>query len=77
MGLFGKLIYSTEEYKGHGKKNYNSYEYYRDGDTVTRIRHNRRKHFDGHDNEWVETDHVTDKWKVDDPSLPDWLKKHL
>ncbi len=76
MGLFGKLIYSTDEYKGYGKQNYYNNDYYQDGDEVTKVKHNRCKVFNGDENEWVESDNVIEKWKIDSPDMPEWLHKY-
>ena len=73
----GKLIYRTNEYKGYGKQNYYNNDYYQDGDEVVKVKHNRHKHFDGHENEWVESDTEIEKWMTDSPDLPEWIRKYL
>ena len=80
MGLFaefGKLIYRTNEYSGYGKQNYYNNDYYQDGDEVVKIKHNRRKHFDGHEIEWIESDKEVGRWRTDSPDLPEWLHRFL
>lgn len=60
MGLF-KTIYSTKEWKGHGKQNYSHNEYRTDGE----------------ESSWHESEKKVDSWNMDDPNMPDWLNKYV
>ena len=70
-------IYSTREWKGYGKQNYYHNEYRKEGDKVVKYSCNRRKNFDGHESSWQERETRTASWRLNDPSMPDWLKKYL
>ena len=72
-----ELLYATEEWKGYGKRNYYWNEYRRDGDEVLKYKCNRHKFFDGHENEWEESEELVDSWDIDDPDLPEWLRQYL
>lgn len=72
-----ELLYATEEWKGYGKQNYYWNEYRRDGDEVLKYKCNRRKFFDGHENEWEESEELVDSWNIDDSDLPEWLHQYL
>lgn len=72
-----KTIYSTNEYKGHGKQNYFHNEYRTNGDVVEKVRCQRQKFFNGHENNWETSRRVIDSWKTDDPNLPEWLKNKI
>lgn len=70
-------IYSTNEWKGYGKQNYYHNEYRKEDGEVVKYSCNRRKVFDGHESDWHEKETRTASWKLDDPSMPDWLRKYL
>ena len=76
-GLFGKKIYSTNEWHGHGKQNYFNNDYYLADNVVTMVQHHRQKVFFGDCSEWVDSDKIIKKWTLDAPDLPDWLWKHI
>ena len=57
-----KNIYTTNEWKGYGKQNYQCH---------------RQKFFDGHENNWETEEKHVDSWKKDDPDMPDWLRSRL
>ena len=70
-------IYTTSEWKGHGKQNYFWNEYRLEGGTVTKYKCNRPKFFDGDEINWEESETEVESWSVDDPSMPDWLRDYL
>ena len=69
-------IYTTQEWKGHGK-NYYCYEYRLEGNDVVKYKCRRWKFFDGHENEWHYDEDEVERWAVDDDSLPDWLRQYI
>lgn len=72
-----KIIYSTNEWKGHGKQNYYWNEYRLDGDTVYKVKRHRQKVFNGDENEWIQDESPIESWNINDPDMPEWLKKYL
>lgn len=72
-----KKIYTTKEWNGCGKQNYYHNEYRLEGNEVSQYKCNRFKFFDGKENNWEYTEKKTNSWNIEDPSMPEWLKKHL
>lgn len=70
-------VYTTIEQHGYGKQNYYWNEYRIEGDKVVKYRCNRRKFFDGYESYWDETERAVDSWDLDDPDMPEWLKKYV
>ena len=70
-------IYTTNEWKGHGRQNYSHNEYRKEDDEVVKYKCTRSKHFDGYENSWLERETRMASWKLDDPNMPDWLRKKL
>ena len=70
-------IYTTNEWKGHGKQNYYWNEYRLEGDTVYKYKCHRQKFFNGHENEWDESESLVESWDKDSPTLPEWLGQYL
>ena len=70
-------IYTTKEWKGYGKQNYYHNECRLEGNAVVKYKCHRQKSFDGHESEWIEEEQVEESWALEDPAMPDWLKKHL
>ena len=72
-----KKVYTTNEWKGYGKQNYYWNEYETDGTTVTKVKCNRHKSFDGKESNWVESKAEEASWDINDPNMPSWLNKYL
>lgn len=71
----GKTIYTTEEWNGYGKQNYYRNKYKIKDGKVAKFKCHRYKFFDGDESNWEEDEDLVESWDVDDPDLPDWLKK--
>lgn len=70
-------LYETKEWKGYGKQNYYWNEYWLDGDAVIKLKCNRHKFFDGDENTWNESKEEEQRWNIDDPNLPEWIRNYL
>ena len=70
-------IYTTNERPGYGKHNYTWYEYRLENDKVIRYKCRRFKVFYGDENVWEKSERAVDSWLIDDPEMPEWLRKRL
>ena len=70
-------IYTTNEWKGHGKQNYYWNEYRLEGDTVCKYKCHRQKFFNGDESEWSRDEDLVESWDKCSPDLPDWLLQYL
>ena len=70
-------IYTTREWKGYGKHNYYWNEYRLEGGKVLKFKCNRRKRFDGHENEWISSERMETSWSLNDPNIPKWIKQYI
>ncbi len=70
-------VYRTNEWKGYGKQNYYWNEYRKEGGEVVKYKCHRRKSFDGHESEWVNEESYETSWSLNDPHMPEWLKKYI
>ena len=71
------IIYITQEWKGNGKQEYYWNTYCLEGSEVVKYQCWRKKIFNGHENEWHESEEKRDSWSIYDPNMPDWLKPHV
>ncbi len=70
-------IYTTKERKGYGKQNYYRNEYRLEENEVHKYKCNRFKTFDGHENNWEESEILVSSWALDDQNMPEWLRNYL
>lgn len=73
----GETIYTTEEYNGYGKQNYYHNKYKLKDGKVAKFKCHRFKSFDGDESQWEENERLVESWDVDDPDMPEWLKKWI
>jgi len=71
------VIYRTNEWKGYGKQNYYWNEYRLEANTVYKYKCHRQKCFNGDENNWETDESLENFWDVNDPTIPDWLQKHI
>ena len=70
-------IYRTNEWKGHGKQNYFWNEYRHEDNSVVKYRCHRMKFFNGDENVWEQEEKEEQSWEINDPDLPEWLRRYL
>ena len=70
-------IYTTNEWKGHGKQNYYWNEYRLEGGEVVKYKCHRYKFFDGNENNWGTEETCEMRWSINDPNLPEWLRQYM
>ncbi len=71
------LVYRTNSWSGYGKGDSSHYEYFDDGETVTKVKVHEFKFFDGHENSRERDEKEVASWSHDDPDMPDWLREKL
>ena len=70
-------IYTTNEWKGHGRQNYYRNEYRLEDGVVTKYKCHRWKFFDGDESTWEREEEEVDSWSVNDPNMPEWLHHYI
>lgn len=72
-----KRIYCTREWKGYGKQNYSHYEYFQNGDQISKVKCRRFKTFDGDENTWNNSENVEWTKNKSESDLPEWLQNYI
>lgn len=70
-------IYVTQEWNAYGKQNYSHYEYRLENNRIVKYRCRRQKVFDSHESSWHQYETIVTSWAIDDPAIPDWLRKRI
>lgn len=70
-------IYSTNSWSGYSKGSQYWNEYWLEDDKVVKYKCSSTKFFDGKENTRSNDMRKIESWNLDDPNMPEWLRKYI